>query len=264
MNENLSVPPKKEINLFYIAIGLLLLLLGSYFLISFGIFDAPEWLKTFFIITMAGLLDSVNPCAFSILFLTIAFLFSLGRDRKYILKIGLIYILAIALTYILIGVGVLKALSFFAIPNGLAKFGAVAIIIFGVLALLGELFKNFPIKLKIPNFAHKSIAKNIEKATTASAFGLGILVGLFEFPCTGGPYLLVLGMLHDNAQFWSGLTYLLWYNFVFVFPLLIVLFFSVNKKVAEKIDMLRRHETKKARISLAVLMIVLGLVVFLI
>jgi cytochrome c-type biogenesis protein len=256
--------PKKEINLFYVAVGLLIVLLIGYFLVHFNIISAPEWVKMFFIITMAGLIDSVNPCAFSVLFLTIAFLFSLGRDRKYILKIGLIYIVAIALTYIFIGIGVLQVLSFFSVPNGLAKLGAIAIIIFGVLALFGELFENFPIKLKIPDFAHKSIAKNIERATTASAFGLGILVGLFEFPCTGGPYLLVLGMLHDQGQFWSGLGYLLWYNFIFVFPLIIVLLFSVNKKIAEKIDMLRKHETKKARLALAILMIVLGLVVFLI
>ena len=38
---------------------------------------------------------------------------------------------------------------------------------------------------------------------------LGALVALFEFPCTGGPYLFVLTLLHDYANFWKGFWYLI-------------------------------------------------------
>jgi len=55
------------------------------------------------LITISSLLDSVNPCAFSVLLLTIAFLLNVGRTRMHILKVGGLYILCIFLVYILIG-----------------------------------------------------------------------------------------------------------------------------------------------------------------
>lgn len=255
---------KTERNWFYVAIGTLCILLLGYVLIGKGIIPAPESFRVFFVITFSALLDSINPCAFSILFLTIAFLFSLGRDRAFILRTGALYILGIAFVYIAIGLGILKVLSFFNVPNGMAKLGAFSIMAFGVIALINEFFPRFPIKLKIPSAAHKTIAHYIEKASLPAAFFVGALVGMFEFPCTGGPYLLVLGMLHDNATFWSGLWYLLWYNAVFVLPLVVALLVSVDKKVAQKIDTLRRQETKKARLSIAFIMIVLGILILLI
>ena len=55
------------------------------------------------LVIVAALIDSINPCAFSILILTIAFLVSLGRLRPGILKIGLMYILGIFVIYLMIG-----------------------------------------------------------------------------------------------------------------------------------------------------------------
>ncbi|MEI6480077.1 MAG: cytochrome c biogenesis protein CcdA [bacterium] len=248
--------------LFYIAIGVLVGLLIGYFLIAKHIITVPKAVELFFVISFSALLDSLNPCAFSILFLTIGFLFSLGRDRAHVFKAGLMYVFGIMATYILIGLGILRVLSFFNVPNGMAKFGAVAIIVFGAIGLINEFFPAFPIKLKIPHVAHTLIAKYIEKASMIGSLVLGVVVGIFEFPCTGGPYLLVLGLLHDQGQFWSGLAYLLFYNAVFVLPLFIALLLSIDKRVAEKVDTLRRQETKQARLSVAVIMIALGLIIF--
>ena len=44
------------------------------------------------LISVAALLDSINPCAFSVLFLTIAFLMSMGAMRSSVLRIGGAYI----------------------------------------------------------------------------------------------------------------------------------------------------------------------------
>lgn len=216
------------------------------------------------VITLAAMLDSVNPCAFSILFLTIAFLFSIGRDRKFVLITGGSYILGIALTYISIGVGVLKVLSFFNVPNGLASFGAIIMIAFAVVDTMDLYIPNFPIKLAIPKSGHERIAKYINKASFFAAFFVGILVGMFEFPCTGGPYLFVLGLLHDNATFWSGFGYLVWYNFVFVLPLVLALIFATNKTVAAKIDSMRKDGTKKSRLIINGILVGLGILMLLI
>jgi cytochrome c-type biogenesis protein len=221
-----------------------------------------DWLPL--LIIVAAFVDSINPCAFSVLFITLTFLFSLGHSRPKIIKTGLVYVLGIFLTYILIGLGILKVLSIFHIPNSMAKIGAITIIIFGLINLLNEFFPKFPIKLKLPNASHGKVGELIAKATIPAALILGLLVGMFEFPCTGGPYLLVLGLLHDEGSFMLGFAYLVLYNFIFVLPLIIAIFISTDKIILEKLDKLRRAETKKSRVWIAVIFITLGLLVFLI
>ena len=220
------------------------------------------WLPA--LVGLSAILDSLNPCAFSVLFLTVAFLFSLGRSRKKIVWAGLSFIFGIFATYVLIGLGVLHVLSIFNIPNFMSKIGAIAIIIFGAIGLINEFFPNFPIKLKIPQVGYKRIATLVEKATIPATLLLGFVVGLFEFPCTGGPYLFVLGLLHDQQNALRGFGYLIFYNIMFVLPLLIALVIAVNKQVLETMDQIRRAETKQARIWVAVIMILLGVLIFVI
>lgn len=214
------------------------------------------------VILSAAIIDSINPCAFSILFLTITFLFSLEKDRKFILKAGGLYIFGIFLVYTLIGVGLLQVLSILNIPNGLAKVGAVILIAYCVIGIINEFFPKFPIKLKIPASSHQTLARVIHKASVPASFFLGVLVGLFEFPCTGGPYLFVLGLLHDQANFWKGFMYLVIYNIVFVAPLIVILLVSVNKVVLEKLDRLRRLETKKSRLVLLLVLLAIAIFIF--
>ncbi|HQA96275.1 MAG TPA: cytochrome c biogenesis protein CcdA [Candidatus Colwellbacteria bacterium] len=189
------------------------------------------------IICLAAILDSMNPCAFSVLLLTMGFLFSLESvERKKIMRIGVIFIAAIFATYLLIGLGLLKAFQIFGVPRFISRFGAVALIAFGLIEIIGEVFPSFPVKLKIPEKAKPAIAKLIEKGSEWAALLLGFLVGLTEFPCTGGPYLVMLSLLHDKATFVAGFKYLLVYNLIFVIPLVVILFMASDKGLIQKID----------------------------
>jgi len=216
-----------------------------------------------FIVTSAALLDSINPCAISVLLLTIGFLLSLNKARSEINKIGFIYIGSLYLTYLFIGLGVLQALVFFGFPHMLAKVGAFILFGTGLINLLGDLIPHFPIKLKIPNAAHPILARYMKKSTYPSMFVLGILVGLFEFPCTGGPYLTILSLLHDKASFNSGLLYLLYYNIIFVSPLIIILIMANSKIVLGKVGDWRKKYTKRVDIVSSILMMVLSVIIFL-
>lgn len=217
------------------------------------------------VITTAALIDSINPCAFSILFLTVAFLFSLGKQRREVLFIGGLYILGIFIVYTLIGLGILRALDVFGFPHFAASIGATIIIIAGLIQIANVIWKDFPIRLKIPQFAHGNIAKFVHKASMPSAFILGLFVGLMEFPCTGGPYLYVLSLLHDASStiaFFKASIYLIWYNFVFVLPLIIILILASTQKSAEVIDRVRKSENKRTKIITALIMILLGAIMF--
>jgi len=210
------------------------------------------------LVAVAAMIDSINPCAFSILLLTIAFLFSLGKSRAQIFQIGGVYILGIFLAYIFIGLGILHALHIFGIPHFMAKVGAAILIAWGAVEILNAVFPRFPLRLGIPRFAHHKMAVLMEKGSIPASFLLGGLVGLCEFPCTGGPYLMILGLLHDSATYLKGLGYLIFYNLIFVLPLVIILLLASEKQVAEKMQAWRKIESKAMRFWTGIAMIALA------
>lgn len=215
------------------------------------------------LVGVAALIDSINPCAFGILLLTIAFLLSIQKTRSSILKIGGVYILGLVTVYILIGLGILQALHLFDTPHFMAKVGAVLLIVLGGINLINEFFPSFPIKLRIPQVAHNKMATLMNKASLPAVFLLGALVGLCEFPCTGGPYLMVLGLLYDQGTYLVGVGYLLLYNLIFILPLVIILFIASDKTLVEKVQTWKRSETKHMRLWGGIAMIILGFLIFL-
>jgi len=215
------------------------------------------------VVTSAAIIDSLNPCAISVLLLTIGFLMSLHKTRRQVFTIAGIYIFGIFITYIFIGLGILQTLTIFGIPKVLSKVGALIIILTGTINLIGHFYPKFPIKLVIPKFTKPGIAKLMTKASYPAIFALGVLVGLFEFPCTGGPYLLILSLLHDHTTFKLGALYLVYYNFIFVLPLVIILAVSGNKTVVDKFQNIRKNRTRIVDTISSVAMIILGVVIFL-
>lgn len=216
------------------------------------------------LVVIAALVDSVNPCAISVLLLTIAFLFSLGRLRSGIIKTGFLYIFGVFLIYLLIGLGILQALHIFGIPHFMAKVGAALLILLGGINLINEFWPSFPVKLGIPHSAHRKIAELMEKSSMPAAFFLGVFVGLCEFPCTGGPYLIVLGLLHDNQTYFLGLGYLILYNLIFVLPLLVLLFIASDKSLLNKIQEWKKTNLRGVRLWGSIAMIVLGIFIYMI
>lgn len=215
------------------------------------------------LVLVSALLDSVHPCSFSILLITIAFLFGMQLTRKKILQIGGIYIAGIFTAYLLIGLGILKVLHIFNTPHFMGKLGATLLIVFGLINILSQLFPNFPIKLKIPSVSHTVMGKLMEKASFLATFGLGLLVGICQFPCMGGPYLMVIGLLKDQVTYLSGSGYLLLYNLILIIPLVAVLWISADKLVVDKIQVWKKTNLKGLKFWSGLAMIIIGALIFL-
>ncbi len=209
----------------------------------------------------SALLDSVHPCSFSILLITIALLFGLQMTRGKILKIGGVYIAGIFAAYFAIGIGLLKVLHVFNVPHFMGKLGAGLLIAFGVLNLLGAFFPKFPIKLKIPDAAHRSMGNLMGIASMPAAFALGLLVGLCQFPCMGGPYLMVIGLLHDGKTYASGFGYLLLYNIILIAPLVATLWIAANPTLLDKVKEWKRTQMKDVHLWAGIAMIIIGILV---
>ncbi|KKQ87053.1 MAG: hypothetical protein UT09_C0021G0009 [Parcubacteria group bacterium GW2011_GWF2_38_8] len=214
------------------------------------------------LLLVSAILDSVHPCSFSILLITIAFLFGIQMNREKILKLGGTYIMGIFTAYFLIGLGILKVLHLFNTPHFMGKLGATLLIIFGVINLLNRFFPQFPIKLKIPRVAHGAMGKLMDTASFPAVFGLGFLVGICQFPCMGGPYLMVIGLLRDQVTYLSGFGYLFLYNLILISPLVVVLFISAKKEMVDKVQMWKRDNIAGLKLWVGIAMIIIGILIF--
>jgi len=222
--------------------------------------DGGTWLLP--MVGVAALIDSINPCAFSILLLTIAFLLSIGKLRSSVLTIGAAYIVGIFVVYFMIGLGLLQTLHIFDTPHFMAKVGASLLVVLGLINVANEVFPAFPVKLHIPHAAHRRIAALMERASVPTAVVLGGLVGVCEFPCTGGPYLMVVGLLHDQATYYTGISYLVLYNLVFILPLVLILLVASDQSLLAKVQAWQQSEKKAMRWGGGVAMIALGGIIF--
>lgn len=247
--------------LFFAIVGIVLLknspIVAS---LLWNISNKGSWLMP--LVLVSAVLDSVHPCSFSILLITIAFLFGMQLSRKKILQIGGVYVLGIFTVYTLIGLGILRVLHLFDTPHFMGMLGAGLLITFGALNLLNEFFPKFPIKLKVPTVAHAPMARLMEKSSLIAAFGLGALVGVCQFPCMGGPYLMVIGLLRDQVTYVKGFAYLLLYNLILVIPLVSVLYVAADKAVIDKVQDWKRTNMKGLRFWSGIAMIIIGILIF--
>jgi cytochrome c biogenesis protein CcdA len=213
------------------------------------------------LVTISALIDSFNPCAFSVIFISLAFLASFGKDNKTVLRLEAGYIAGIFAAYLLIGLGLLQAMSALEAPRFMVKMGAVLLIAIGLNSLLSRYLPSLSFNPKPLARIRSRLASLIERSTVPSFAALGGIVGLAEFPCSGGPYLMILGLLHDQETFFTGLSYLLWYNLVFILPLLLVAAVSVNGRVIEKIRSWEKSENRLLKVADSLLMVALGLII---
>ena len=228
-------------------------------LILWNISREGTWLLP--LLLVSAILDSVHPCSFSILLITIAFLFGIQMTREKILQLGGTYIIGIFTAYFLIGLGILKVLHLFNTPHFMGKLGATLLVIFGMINLINRFFPSFPIRLKIPGVTHEVMGRLMDRASFPAVFGLGFLVGICQFPCMGGPYLMVIGLLRDQMTYLSGFGYLLLYNLILIIPLIVVLSIAAKKELVDRVQIWKRDNMNSLRLWTGLAMIIIGILI---
>ena len=214
-------------------------------------------------VIITGLLDSVNPCAFAVILLLIAFLFTLRKARSHILMLGAVYIGMIFLVYFAIGLGLLGTIRLSDEPHFVARVGAWILIGLGMINLVEYFFPSFPLKLHMPAFAHARTHQLIKQATLPATIGAGILVGLCTFPCSGGIYVSVITLLNAKTTLAWGVSYLALYNVMFVLPLIVILLAAGNRVTAKAWASWERQNSLNIRLWYGVTMVSLGVIVLL-
>lgn len=226
----------------------------------------PQTLTLPLVIT-AGLIDGFNPCAFAVLLLFITFTMGMlqyqTNYRYGLMKVGSIYISGIFVTYVLIGIGFLSAISFFSTTHAVGKAAGLISIILGVI-IMKDYFIPGSSFLAIPGSMHTSINNWIKRTTVPGVFGAGVLVGLCTVPCSGGIYLAVIGLLSLQATLAQGILYLLLYNLMLIVPLVAVLLASSNRKVVDKMVSWQSRNKARVRLLMGSFMVAMGFVILLV
>jgi len=176
------------------------------------------------------------------------------------LAIGLVYIFIVFLVYFLAGIGLLSFIQSVHVTKYFYYFTAVLAIILGLINLKDVFWSGNGMTLAIPDSKKALIQKYIKKATLPAAIVLGVLVALFELPCTGGVYLAVLSLLADKNTWLQAVLYLLLYNLIFVLPLLIILLAVYYGLPPEKVEAWRKEKKKWMRLVIGLVLIGLGII----
>lgn len=209
-------------------------------------------------VLVTGMLDSVNPCAFAVILLLIAFLFTLRHSRAKILQLGLVYILVIFWVYFAIGLGLLSAIQISGEPHFVARAGSWLLIGLGLINLLEYFAPEFPIKLHMPRLAGDKTNELIRRGTLPATIAAGFLVGLCTFPCSGGIYVSIITLLNAKTTLAWGVLYLAIYNIMFVLPLLFILLVVGNRATAKAWASWEREHSLKIRLGYGLGMVALG------
>jgi hypothetical protein len=232
------------------------------------------------IIVGSGLIDGINPCAFTVIVFFISFLALQGYRKRELAVIGLVFIFAVFLAYFLIGLGFfsflyrMKGFWFFSRIFNLAV-GSFSIIM-GICALYdffkfkktGEtegLLLQLPAAIK--NQIHRVIGTHYRSRQSAGISGLvssalitGFLVSILEAVCTGQAYLpTITFVLKASSLKLEAFGYLLLYNLMFIMPLLAILFSALWGISSAQFSGLLKKNFLSIKLLLAVLFLGLGI-----
>jgi len=207
-----------------------------------------------------GLLDSVNPCAFAVILLLIAFLFTLRKSRARVMFLGVVFIAMIFIVYFAIGLGLLGAVRLSDNPHFVARVGSWLLIALGAVNVIEYYFPRFPVKLHMPAAAHARTTELIRVASLPATIAAGVVVGLCTFPCSGGIYVSVITLLNAKTTLAWGVGYLALYNVIFVLPLIAILVAAGNLVTAKAWARWEREHAARLRLAFGVAMVALGAV----
>jgi cytochrome c biogenesis protein CcdA/glutaredoxin-related protein len=212
------------------------------------------------LVISAALVDGINPCAFAVLIFLLLSIISLDSKKRMIL-VGSSYIAAVFVFYLLSGLGLFAVVQVAGVARLFSLGAALIALAAGILMLRDALSSSDTPLMAIPESRRGVIDRYIRLSSVPAALVLGILVGMFELPCTGGIYLAILSLLSEQMTLSEGLPLLLLYNVIFILPLVIILALVVWGIPPERLTRWRKEKRKMVRLLMAAVMIGIGIVV---
>ena len=257
--------------------ALSVLLLGAIALAGFWHPEAPSAAMRAYLprvtlptVVVAAAIDGINPCAFTVLLLFITAMlatFQSGDAQNFqtvrlrTIGLGTIYIAAIFLTYLALGVGLLRSLDFVTQGHLPARLGALLAVLFGLWMLKDFFLPDLGWRLEAPAKVSLIARRAAKQATLPALVTGGFLIGLCTVPCSGAVYLGVLSLLALQPTALLGYGYLLLYNLVFVLPLVGILLAATARPTLGRLAHWNLHHKEWVRLVLGSGVVVMGLLI---
>ncbi len=232
-------------------------------------------LVSFPLVTLAGLVDGINPCAIGMMVTLLGYLIvfggpasskfkvqssklGIGNQNRKILKIGLAYIVSVFVTYLVVGLAFYSTVAQIQQIAGGVVNRVVGVIlgIAGAIMLKDVVWPESPVHLRIPGVSKEKLMGLIEKVSVPAAVMLGVAATVLETPCSLPLYVGTTTVLANSGMPLAVVVgYFLYYNLLFVLPLIVILVLMLKgKQVVE----MREWEHKAERWMKLVLGILLA------
>ena len=219
---------------------------------------------TFGVTVIAGLVDGINPCAIGMMLFLLGYLIIFAKQKKKVLPIGMTYVATVFTTYFIIGLILYNSVNSFlanpayvAISDILKIILAEILIIAGLINLKDYLFPDSDkFSLQIPKKVQPILNNLTEKASIPATVLLGVLVTLFETPCSLPIYIGTLHVLSEQTnKGWEVFAAIALYNLLFVLPLIIILIL-----ISKGVDLVKLKEWEHKNRSIMKLSIGTGII----
>jgi cytochrome c biogenesis protein CcdA/thiol-disulfide isomerase/thioredoxin len=186
-----------------------------------------------FTVLGAGLLDGINPCAFATMIFLVSYLSVRRRHGRALLATGAAFTLGVFITYLAVGLGLVRFLGSLPFLNTIARWLYVATALLCLALAVGS-FLDYrkaregrleDMSLKLParlrGWSRRLIREGVSSQRfVLSAFALGLGVSVIELACTGQVYLPTIVFVLNLPEWRTQASLLLvLYNLMFVLPL---------------------------------------------
>lgn len=223
-------------------------------------------LVSFPLVTIAGLVDGINPCAIGMILLLLGYLLVFAKKPEKVLPLGGVYILTIYFTYLLIGLFFFKTVRLLNLSDWRQGFEwamTFTLFVAGAINIKDYFFPLTPLHLEIPQRARRHLFALIEKATLPAIIILAVAVTLLETPCSLPIYVGTATILSQAGLPPFGvLGYFLYYNFLFVLPLIVILFLVWKGKQIVELKKWEHKHKKTMKLSLGLLLVLISAYLF--
>lgn len=213
----------------------------------------------FGIMLPAAVSDSINPCAFAVMFLLLSTILSKHKDRKKTLLAGAMFSLAVFLTYLAMGIGLFSALATTANTFVLKLIVWILWILVWLANLKDYFWYGKWFVMEVPFSRRPKMADMIDRVSSpAWAFVIGVLVSLFLLPCSSGPYFTILGYLSSQSKELTNrwYLYLVVYNLIFVLPMVIIAgLVGFGYSTVDKLAKIKHEKTEIIHLIVGILML---------
>lgn len=217
---------------------------------------------TFPLITVAGLVDGINPCAIGMILLLLGYIIVFARQPEKILRLGGVYILTVYLTYLAIGLLFYRSVDVLNLTPYRILFDRIlgsVLLLAGVINIKDFFLPGKGISLEIPQKTRPGLLKLVEKVSLPTTVILAILVTLLETPCSLPIYAGTATILnYSGFSLPIILAYFLYYNLLFILPLLVILFLVWRGREMVSLKDWEHKAKRFMKLSLGVLLVLMG------